>query len=222
MAIAVPMPKVGISVESCVITEWLKQPGDAISVGEILFTYETDKASLECESPAEGVLLEIFCQSGDEVPVLQNVCAIGQAGEDTAALRPGGTDEVPSEEGTAANPVENSHNIEDVDDFRNCQQIQQISQQNGCILSNFKISPRARLLADSQHVDAARANPTGPYGRVIERDVRALIESGEGVYTSAAYGYAQGNIPGGGIGGKVTISVLQASSCSAHFSHLQV
>jgi pyruvate dehydrogenase E2 component (dihydrolipoamide acetyltransferase) len=81
MAIAVPMPKVGISVESCIITEWLKQPGDKVFAGEILFTYETDKASLECESPADGTLLEVFYGNGDEVPVLQNVCMIGEAGE---------------------------------------------------------------------------------------------------------------------------------------------
>ncbi|MCL2068690.1 MAG: lipoyl domain-containing protein, partial [Oscillospiraceae bacterium] len=69
MAIAVPMPKVGISVETCIITGWQKQPGDEVSAGDILFTYETDKASLECESPAGGILLAVFCQNGDEVPV---------------------------------------------------------------------------------------------------------------------------------------------------------
>ena len=48
MANGVLMPKAGITVESCIIGEWLKQVGDHVNVGDILFTYETDKASFEC------------------------------------------------------------------------------------------------------------------------------------------------------------------------------
>ena len=44
------MPKAGITVESCIIGEWMKSIGDDVKVGDILFTYETDKASFECES----------------------------------------------------------------------------------------------------------------------------------------------------------------------------
>ena len=222
MPIAIPMPKVGISVESCIITEWLKQPGDTVSLGDILFTYETDKASLECESPAEGVLLEIFYQTGDEVPVLQNVCAIGQAGEDTSALRPGDVNNAqespPTTEIQSSNPVEDSRNINNTAEPINSQQIQQNFQRDGCNLSNFtdsKISPRARRLADSHYVDAMYATPTGPYGRVIEQDIRALIQSGEGAYTSAAYAHAQSGIPiASGIGGKVTTADLKPPQAS--------
>ena len=69
MANAVIMPKAGITVESCIIGEWLKNVGDQINVGDILFTYETDKASFECESTAAGTLLEIFFEAGDEVEI---------------------------------------------------------------------------------------------------------------------------------------------------------
>ena len=89
MANAVIMPKAGITVESCIIGEWQKKVGDAVKVGDILFTYETDKASFECESTAEGTLLEIFYEEGDEVPCLVNVCGIGNPGEDCSALRGG-------------------------------------------------------------------------------------------------------------------------------------
>ena len=91
MASAVIMPKAGITVESCIIGQWQKNVGDAVKVGDILFTYETDKASFECESTAEGVLLEIFYNEGDEVPCLMNVCAVGKPGEDCSALRAGGS-----------------------------------------------------------------------------------------------------------------------------------
>ena len=83
------MPKAGITVESCIIGEWQKKVGDSVNVGDILFTYETDKASFECESTASGTLLEIFFEAGDEVPCLVNVCAIGTPGEDCSALRGG-------------------------------------------------------------------------------------------------------------------------------------
>ncbi|MBE6917302.1 MAG: 2-oxo acid dehydrogenase subunit E2 [Ruminococcaceae bacterium] len=74
------MPKAGITVESCIIGEWMKKVGDQIKIGDILFTYETDKASFECESTAEGELLEILYQAGDEVPCLEAVCKVGVAG----------------------------------------------------------------------------------------------------------------------------------------------
>jgi len=89
LANAVIMPKAGITVESCIIGEWKVKVGDAVNVGDILFTYETDKASFECESTAAGTLLEIFFEEGDEVPCLQNVCAVGNPGEDVSALKGG-------------------------------------------------------------------------------------------------------------------------------------
>ncbi len=77
MAEGVLMPKEGITVESCIIGEWKKNVGDHVNVGDVLFTYETDKAEFECESTAAGTLLEKFYEDGDEVPCLVNVCAIG-------------------------------------------------------------------------------------------------------------------------------------------------
>ena len=89
LANAVIMPKAGITVESCIMGQWLKKVGDPVKVGDILFTYETDKASFECESTAEGILLDIFFEEGDEVPCLVNVCAVGNPGEDGSALKGG-------------------------------------------------------------------------------------------------------------------------------------
>ena len=87
MANAVLMPKAGITVESCIIGKWEKKVGDQVAEGDILFTYETDKAAFECESTAAGELLEIFFGDGEEVPCLVNVCAIGAKGEDVSSLR---------------------------------------------------------------------------------------------------------------------------------------
>ncbi len=90
MAVAVIMPRQGQSVETCIITEWLKKKGDPVKTGDILFSYETDKASFDGEAMADGILLEIFAAAGDEVPVLTNIAVIGNPGEDVNAFRPGG------------------------------------------------------------------------------------------------------------------------------------
>ena len=68
MATVVIMPKQGQSVESCIISEWNKKKGDKVKKGEILFAYETDKASFEEEADVDGILLDLFYEVGDEVP----------------------------------------------------------------------------------------------------------------------------------------------------------
>jgi pyruvate dehydrogenase E2 component (dihydrolipoamide acetyltransferase) len=89
MAIPVIMPKQGQSVETCIITKWYKNSGDKVSENDLLFSYETDKAAFEMESPGDGILLEIFFAEGAEVPVLTNVAVIGKPGESVSAYIPG-------------------------------------------------------------------------------------------------------------------------------------
>lgn len=164
MANAVLMPKAGITVESCIIGKWEKKVGDQIAEGDILFTYETDKAAFECESTAAGELLEIFFGDGEEVPCLVNVCAIGSKGEDVSALRPDGAaaaaEAVPTVEAAPAPAVEIAAST--------------VAAAGGA----GKISPRARSLAGRAGVDGFLAVPTGPNGRIIERDVRRLMAEG--------------------------------------------
>ena len=166
MANAVLMPQAGISVESCVITEWRKHPGDAVAEGDILFEYETDKAMFECESTAAGTLLEIFFQNGDEVPVLTAVCAVGEPGEDVSSLRPGAASEADGPEAAPAMPPQ----AEAAPDRGE-------SHEDGSA-GRCKASPRAKRLAAERHVDLQLAAPSGPNGRIIERDVRALLDRG--------------------------------------------
>ena len=170
MAKAVIMPKAGITVESCIIGEWKKKVGDAVKVGDILFDYETDKAAFECESTEEGELLEIFFENGEEVPVLVNVCAIGAKGDDTSALRPEGAapaapaaEEKPAEAAPAAAPVAEAKAEAPVATVNN----------DGFV----KVSPRARELAARAGVNPALATPTGPKGRIVEKDVRELMKN---------------------------------------------
>ena len=88
MATAVIMPRQGQSVESCIITEWKKKVGDKVSVGDVLFSYETDKSAFDEAATAEGTLLKVFAAEGDDVPCLETVCIIGNEGEDISSLIP--------------------------------------------------------------------------------------------------------------------------------------
>ena len=162
MANAVIMPKAGITVESCIIGTWEKKVGDSVKLGDVLFTYETDKASFECESTAEGELLEIFYGEGDEVPCLTNVCAIGKAGDDTASLRPNG---VPAADAPAAAPVAAPASTP-----------AELTPHSAAPSADAPASPRARKLAETAGVNAALAVGSGPNGRIIERDIRRLME----------------------------------------------
>ena len=162
MANAVIMPKAGITVESCIIGTWEKKVGDVVKVGDVLFSYETDKASFECESTAEGTLLEVFFNEGDEVPCLVNVCAIGNPGEDCSALRPDSA--APQEVKPAEKIVEEKVEVAPI-------------ATTAVAGDKTAVSPRAKNLAERAGVDASLATPTGPNGRIIERDVRALMDN---------------------------------------------
>lgn len=166
MATAVLMPKSGITVESCIIGKWEKKVGDKVSLGDILFTYETDKASFECESTAEGELLEIFYQDGDEVPCLVNVCAVGEKGEDCSALRPEGS--APAAAPEAAAPAAEAPAVAPAAPVAEVAEVRE----------GAPVSPRARKLAETASVDASLAAGTGPNGRIIEKDVRKLMAEG--------------------------------------------
>ncbi|MDR1131780.1 MAG: 2-oxo acid dehydrogenase subunit E2 [Oscillospiraceae bacterium] len=170
MAKAVVMPKAGITVESCIISEWLKRVGDRVEIGDILFTYETDKALFECESTAAGVLLEIFYGGGDEVACLVPVCAVGEKGEDISALRPGPAAAHGPADTAAAAPAA-------------LPKLPQADKSGSPALgpdgaAPLKISPRAKNLAGRSGADPALASGTGPNGRVIERDVCRLLAEG--------------------------------------------
>jgi len=165
MAIPVTMPKQGQSVETCIITHWFKAAGDKVSTGDMLFSYETDKAAFDLESPGDGMLLEIFFGEGDEVPVLMNVAVIGQQGESTEPFKQG----IPSADvkvaasrpsvvGAAA-PVILSATVDEVH----------------ATDSRTRISPRARRLAEDKGISYSGVKGSGPNGRIIVSDIENIL-----------------------------------------------
>jgi len=222
------MPRQGQSVESCIIGMWHKKKGDRVSIGDILFTYETDKSTFEEEAKAEGVLLEIFYGEGDEVLCLETVCLIGEEGESVEGFARPPVSPPPTSEKEACAPHPAL-----ISPFAS--QTSDRAASEKCAPQPVFISPRARALAEKSGADISRAQPTGAGGRIIERDIIKVISEGYLVTQAAREGLsgaAQDNSgytetrasqerpgvelrgeqsPGGtGIGGRVTTYDLTA------------
>ena len=191
MATIVVMPQLGNSVESCIIVEWMIAEGDTVSVDQTLASIETDKSTMEVPSTAEGTVLKLLWEEGDEVPVKDPLIIVGEPGEDISGLVPGGD----------AAPAEADAPAEQADAAPEAAALAFATER-----ATGAVSPRARALAASNGVDAsAIAEGSGPHGRVIERDVAAAIAAGP-VLTSAARAAGVSAAEGTGIGGRVSVA----------------
>lgn len=200
MATPVMMPKVGISVENCILTEWHKKKGDAVKVGDVLFTYETDKSTIDEESQVEGVMLEQFFNEGDEVPCMVNVCVIGSEGESIDEFKPAGAEDEAPAAATAA-----------VEEKVETAPVAAAAPAQATAAEGFvKISPRAKAFAAKNGVDYRYAVPTGAEGRIVEKDIRTLIANGP-VPTPAAAAAFDGQA-GTGIGGRFSVNDIGAAA----------
>ena len=163
MATAVIMPKQGQSVETCIITRWFKKKGESVSVGDILFSYETDKASFDLESPEEGILLDIFFNDGAEVPVLVNVAVIGKNDETTDSFNPA------SVPGKAISDIKASATPEKLMAMKTIRTLETTEN------NKIRISPRAKKIANEKGIAYNKLSGSGPNGRIIARDIEKGI-----------------------------------------------
>ena len=81
MSHTVIMPKLGLTMTSGQITKWLKKEGDPVIKGEPLVVIETDKISNEVECPADGYLLKILAEEGEERNIVEPIGVVGEKGE---------------------------------------------------------------------------------------------------------------------------------------------
>jgi len=177
MAETVLLPKSGISVEKCIIGAWHKKIGDAVKIGDVLFEYETDKAVFECESTAEGELLAILFDAGDEVEVLEPVCVIGFAGEDISAFS---VAEAAASDTTSGGTITHDNNDSTCTDKQAAPKVLPAyadSPTSDPEKTGTGISPRAKNLIGRLGVDASNAVPTGPGDRIITRDIDIAYQS---------------------------------------------
>ena len=156
------MPQMGVSEESAVLANWMVKEGDEVKVDQVLFVLETGKSTFECQSEHNGFVLKLFANEGDEVNVGVPVCAIGPQGVKVDA--PGAAAPAPAEAPAAPAAVQTAAPA--------------AAPKATAAMGEGKASPRAKNLAAEMGVNVFAATPTGPNGRIIERDVRTLMESG--------------------------------------------
>ncbi|MBE0683704.1 MAG: 2-oxo acid dehydrogenase subunit E2 [Anaerolineales bacterium] len=166
MAETISMPKLGFDMAEGLLVRWVKQVGETINKGDVLAEIETDKATVEVESSASGVVLQLIVDQGTMVPVNAPIAVVGAEGEkvDVAAAAPSKVESPKSEEKpapltqpTAASVIQASASADD-----------------GLV----KASPLARKIARDKNINLAQLQGSGPNGRIVRKDVEAALSSG--------------------------------------------
>jgi pyruvate dehydrogenase E2 component (dihydrolipoamide acetyltransferase) len=170
MATPVEAPKLGNTVEECLIAKWIKAKGDPVSSGETIAEIETDKATFELPAPVGGTLLETFFAEGALVPVFTVICAIGEPGEDVEALRPKAVGSALRQEATSRQAEAPAPQTAPV-------LVGQALSPANPVAAEPILSPRARRFAEDHGFHPAGVAGSGPGGRVLEEDLRRLYYS---------------------------------------------
>jgi pyruvate dehydrogenase E2 component (dihydrolipoamide acetyltransferase) len=202
MATEVILPKLGQTMEEGTIVEWLKEEGDEVRRGEILFTVESDKATLEAESPSRGYLRKVLVPAGETVAVLTPVAIVSRTlDEDISSFTPAGTSgaaarsaEPTAPSGAVAGPCV----------------------QEGRIFA----SPRARMRARENDLELNLIAGSGPNGRIVERDVLAYLERRPRATplarkVAAELGVDLATVDGTGIGGRIVREDVDAAAVAS-------
>src|SRR5437764_4825355 len=189
------MPKLSDTMTEGTLVAWKKKKGEKVAAGEVLAEIETDKATMEGESPEDGTLTEIYVDEGGKVEVGQRIAFIGEPGEsadkkvearkeepETARTQPHETEKpapAKAREKETAPPQEKP--VEAAVPGARTQSARLPSQQKEVPTqpmpsplkkeeARIKASPVARRLADELGVELGTIQGTGPDGRIIESD----------------------------------------------------
>jgi pyruvate dehydrogenase E2 component (dihydrolipoamide acetyltransferase) len=188
----IQMPKLSDTMTEGTLVAWKKKKGDKVSAGEVIAEIETDKATMEWESPEDGTLTEIYVEEGGKVNVGDKIAFIGEEGEDVPKKEEGPKKEEekekkphaetekpasakPKEEETAP-PQEKKKAVEAGVLPAKERPARPPLQEKGDE-ARVKASPVARRVAAELGVDLATVRGTGPEGRVTESDVRTAAKS---------------------------------------------
>jgi pyruvate dehydrogenase E2 component (dihydrolipoamide acetyltransferase) len=171
------MPKMGDAMEEGTLLKWLKSEGEEVSEGDPIAEIETDKVTMELEAEDEGTLAQLIADEGQEVPVGDAIAFIQGEGEEVPERSEGGGEEEAEEGGeedgggaqATATETEapEEGGTEEAD-----------GRADGRADGHFRASPIVRRLADENDLDLSKIDGSGPAGRIVERDVRAAMESG--------------------------------------------
>jgi len=190
----IQMPKLSDTMTEGTLVAWKKKKGDKVSAGEVIAEIETDKATMEWESPEDGTLTEIYIQEGEKVNVGDKIAFIGEEGEEAPKKeekkQPEKKEEKPKEETKSEEKKETEKPAPAKAKEKETAPPQEKKQKPVEAAAEskekkvaapdearVKASPVARRVAGELGVDLSSVKGTGPEGRVTESDVRAAAKS---------------------------------------------
>jgi pyruvate dehydrogenase E2 component (dihydrolipoamide acetyltransferase) len=170
------MPKMGDAMEEGTLVKWLKSEGDEVSEGDPIAEIETDKVTLELEAEDSGTLAQLIADEGQDIPVGEAIAFIAGEGEDVPERAAGGGAEEAEEEGGEGEAQAQTATETEAPEEEGGEET--AARADGRTDGHFRASPIVRRLAQENNLDLSRIEGSGPAGRIIERDVRAAMESG--------------------------------------------
>lgn len=186
MATVMEMPKLSDTMSEGSVARWLKKEGEKVSAGIPVIEIETDKATMEYESPASGVLLKILVGDGQKCPLQAPIAVIGKADEKwEEALEKYHAKKGGSASASAAKKEDKAS-----------VPVQATAQAKSNPVGNdsaIKASPLAKKIAEDKGIDLKSIAGSGPNGRIVQRDL-AQVSSGSAAAPSAgsfAFGAAE-------------------------------
>jgi pyruvate dehydrogenase E2 component (dihydrolipoamide acetyltransferase) len=180
MAIDILVPPLSQTMDTLVFVAWSKKVGDPVTKGETLYQVETDKATLEVESPATGILQEVLAEPGAEVPVRSKIGVIIAPGEVrvSSVLPDGPQTKSGALSDDSLKPVEIPHPESGLPVSSNFSRPNYSGPGADRLpperLSRIFASPRARNLAKIKGISIEDIKGSGPQGLIIERDISAV------------------------------------------------
>ena len=181
----IQMPKLSDTMTEGTLVAWKKKKGDTVSTGDVIAEIETDKATMEWESPEDGVLTEIYVEEGGKVEIGQRIAFIGEEGEGAPAEKKDEPKAEKKEEARRPKRKQKSQGRGKAGSRRRRKRSPPTnppsrarSRRKAATMRRVKASPLARRLAAEQGLDISEIKGSGPEGRVIvEADVRAAMKS---------------------------------------------
>ena len=182
MANIVEMPKLSDTMEEGAVASWLKKEGDTVEEGGSLCEIETDKATMEYQSPFGGVLLKIIAQPGKTMALNTPIAVIGKKGEafDMNALMAAaaGSKAAPGPAAHAAHAAHAAKPAPVAAAAKPASPVAPVAPASPVNTGRIKSSPLARRMAAASNVNLAGVAGSGPAGRIVMRDIEAVVARG--------------------------------------------
>ena len=184
MAETISMPKLGFDMAEGTLVRWVKNEGENVNKGDVLAEIETDKATVEVESSASGVVRKLLVDEGSVVPIGDPIAIVGSADEKIDEV-PAKMAEPKAEKKTDETKGEELKTEPEKPAPQPMPATAPVSQPSAPVQTGpVKASPLAKKIARDNNVDLSRLQGTGPGGRVVRKDVEAALSAAPA--TSAA------------------------------------